>query len=451
MKIVIVGAGKVGSILCQDLSREGHSVTLIEKKESLLESMLEKHEILGVRGNGSYYDVQIEAGVDSADMFIAATPHDETNIISAVIAKRIGAKYTMARVRTPEHAAHMGFVKDSLGIDSMINPDLDAAKEISRLIRYPSALSVQPFAGNRVNLVELVVTKESILNKQSLIDFRKRYNHLLVCIVVRDNQTIIPRGETVLMEGDHIFLTGKPQELGLLYRHMGTLDRIRSLLIIGGGRICTYVLDLLKEWGINIKVIEQDKEVALQLAVNYPDVTVIHGDGTDQNLLSAENIHRYDCVLTLTGIDEENILLSLFAQSCGVLRLITKVNRTNLLQILREAINQQSIITPAGITADYIVHLARAISNSEGSKVEALYRMQNSDAQALQFFVEQKCLLIGKPLKALKIRKNTIISAIVRNQQVLVPTGNDALMAGDHVVVITLEENIFDLDEIVQQ
>ena len=232
---------------------------------------------------------------------------------------------------------------------------------------------------------------------------------------------------------------------------MGTLARIRSLLIIGGGRICTYVLDLLKEWGINIKVIEQDKTIAFQLAESYPDVTVIHGDGTDQNLLNAENIHRYDCVLTLTGIDEENILLSLFAQSCGVLRLITKVNRTNLLQILREAINQQSIITPAGITADYIVHLARAISNSEGSKVEALYRMQNSDAQALQFFVEQKCLLIGKPLKALKIRKNTIISAIVRNQQVLVPTGNDALMAGDHVVVITLEENIFDLDEIVQQ
>ncbi len=449
MKIVIVGAGKIGVSLCRDLSHEGHNVTLIEQKEVLLEDMLEKYEILGIKGNGAYYDVQMEAGVDSADMFIAVTPYDETNIISAVIAKRLGAKHTMARVRTPEYASHMVFVKESLGIDSIINPDLDAAKEISRLVRYPSALSVEPFVGNRVNLVELIVTKESILKNLPIPDFRKKYNHLLACIVVRGDRTIIPKGDTVLLEDDHIFLTGKPQELGQLYKHMGALDRIRSLLIIGGGRICAYVLDLLKEWGIDIKVIEQDRTIAFQLAESYPEVSVIHGDGTDQHLLEAENIWGFDCVLALTGIDEENILLSLFAQSCSVPRVITKVNRTNLLQILRDAVGNQSIITPPNITANHIVHLARAISNSEGSKVEALYRMHNSDAQALQFFVEHKCILIGKPLKELSIRKNTIIAAIVRNQQVLVPTGNDSLMAGDHAVVVTLEDNIFDLDELI--
>lgn len=449
MRIVIVGAGKVGSTLCSDLSREGHSVTLIELKESRLQTMLEQYEILGVQGNGAFYDVQMEAGVDSCGMFISVTPEDETNIISCVIAKKLGAEHAIARVRTPEHASHMGFVRDALGINRMINPDLEAAQEIYRMVRYPSALSIEPFFSNRVNLVELAVTRESKLNNTPLIDLRRQYKNLLVCIVVRGESTLIPNGSTVLEEGDRVFLTGKPEDLGALYRRMGTVDRIRSLLIIGGGRICRYVLELIREWSIDVKVIENNEAAARELAVSFPDVSVIHGDGTDQTLLEAENIRGYDCVVTLTGIDEENILLSMFAAQQKVPRHITKVNRTNLLPMLQGA-GLQSIITPADIATTHIVRVVRAICNSEGSRVEALYRLQGSSAEVLQFRVDEHSSVIGRPIRELAIKPGILIAGIVQGQKILVPTGNDVMGKGDHVLVVTLGGDFDDLDDILE-
>lgn len=449
MNIVVVGAGKVGTTLCQDLSKEGHQITLIEQKEARLQAMLESTQILGVQGNGAFYDVQMEAGVDHCDMFIAVTPEDENNIISSVIAKKLGAGYAIARVRMPDHAKHMGFVRDSLGIDRMINPDLEAAQEIYRMVRYPSALSIEPFLGGRMNLVELAVTPESRLAGVSLLDLRRQYKSLLVCIVVRGEKNLIPNGSTVLMEGDRVYLTGKPEDCSALYRRMGTVRSIRSLLIIGGGRICRYLLELIKDFSIQVKVIENDEEVARDLAVSFPHVSVIHGDGTDQNLLEMENIEGFDCVVTLTGIDEENILLSIFAATKKVPRNITKVNRVNLLQMLGN-VGLQSFITPAAIATTNIVRVVRGICNSEGSKVEALYRLQGSSAEVLQFHVHKDAGVLKAPIKDLAIRPGSLIAGIVKNSRLIIPTGSDRLDEGDHVLVVTLNGEIDDLDDILE-
>ena len=449
MRIVIVGAGKVGSLLCGDLSGEGHQITLIEIKEDRLQAMLDQHEILGVQGNGSFYDVQMEAGVDTTDMFISVTPEDEVNIISCVIAKRLGAKYTVARLRSPKHASHMSFVRDSLGITRMINPDLEAAQEIYRMIRYPSALSVEPYAGNRINLVEMLVTEESDINALTMAEFRRRYKDLIACLVIRDEKTMIPDGTTRLSAGDRVFLTGKQEDMGALYRKMGTVDRIRSMMVIGGGRITWYLLELLKTWKLDRKVIEQNTEAVEDLAAAFPDVSVVAGDGTDQNLLELENISGYDCVVTLTGIDEENIILSLFASSRGVPRTITKVNRTNLLPLLHN-MKLQSVITPAELVTNYIVRFVRAISNSEGSQVEALYRLPGSGAEALQFLVGDNARVAGKRIKDLPIKAHVLIACIISNQQIILPTGDDVLKAGQHVLVVTTEKEFDDLDDILE-
>jgi trk system potassium uptake protein TrkA len=449
MRIVIVGAGKVGAVLCSDLSREGHEITLIEQKEDRLQNMMEQFEILGVQGNGAFYDVQMEAAVDKADMFISVTPMDEVNIISCVIAKKLGAQHAIARVRTPEHAAHMGFVRDNLGITRMINPDLEAAQEIYRMIRYPSALSVEPFAGNRINLVELLVTPDAVLHGMDLAGLRRKFQSLLVCMVVRGDETIIPKGDTRLMDGDRVFIIGKPQDMGTLYRQMGTVDRIRSVLIVGGGRICRYLLELLREWKLDIKVIESNPDTAEDMAVAFPEVSVIHGDGTDQGMLDTENIQGYDCVVSLTGIDEENILVSMFAASRKVPRNITKVNRTNLLDMLK-GMGLQSVITPADIVTTNILRVVRAISNSEGSKVEALYRLKGSSAEVMLFRLPDNPGLVGKPIRELDLKPGTLIAAILHGQQLTIPTGSDVMQAGQHVLVVSSKGAWDDIEEILE-
>ncbi len=449
MQVIVVGAGKIGKAICRDLSREEHEVTLIERNENKLNAVVDQYQIMGISGNGAFYDVQMEAGVPGCDLFIAVTPQDEVNIISCVVAKKLGAKYTIARVRMPEYAGHVGFVQENLGIDRMINPEYEAAQEIYRVIRYPSALSVVPFAFNKINLVELEITKESKLCGLNLIEIRKKFNHLLVCILVRGDETIIPRGETVLEEGDRVFMTGTPADLGALYRTMSTVDRVRSVMIIGGGRICRYLLEMLRGMKLDIKVIESDEKTAYALAENFQDVSVIYGDGTDQDLLENQHISGYDCVITLTGIDEENIILSLFASMRGVPRRITKINRSNLVKML-SGMGIQSVITPASIMATSIVRLIRGISNSEGSRVEALYRIENSNAEVLQFKVTEQSRAVGKPIKMLPIKKGVLIAALITDGKVKIPSGADAIYPGDQVLIANDEGELYDLDDILE-
>lgn len=450
MNIVIVGAGKVGTGLCDALSREGHNIVLIENREERLSYMLEQYQIMGILGNGSLYSVQMEAQVDTCDVFISATPVDELNLIACVTAKKLGAKTTIARVRTPGFAEQANFLRDSLGISRLINPEIEAAQEIYRMVRYPSALSVEPFAYGRVNLVGLLVTEDSPLNNVRLADFRKKYKEIIVCIVIRGDETMIPDGNTVLQNEDRVFVTGKSEEIGQLYRSVGVVDKIKSFMMIGGGRITRYILDLLKvHKSVDVKVIEQSEKTVEELANEYPNVSVIKGDGTDHQLLENENIEGFDCVATLTGIDEENIILSMFASSKNVPRTITKINRTNLLPVLK-GVGLQSIITPADISVTGVLRWIRAIGNSEGSKVEALYRLSGNRAEVLQFYASANSEIIDKPIRDLFIKSNTIIAAIIRGNQIIVPKGDDVFMAKDHVMVVTMDNEFDDLDDILE-
>lgn len=450
MQIVIVGAGKVGTALCANLSLEGHDITLIEREPGKLQELLDRFDILGLVGNGSFYDIQKEAKVDSCDIFISVTPEDEVNIISCVIAKKMGAAQTIARVRTPEYASHMGFVRENLGITRMINPEMEAAQEIYRMIQFPSALSVEPFSNAPVNFVELPIESGSLLNGMSMIEFRQRFSGLLGGILLREDATIIPGGTTVLHEGDRFFVTGKHDDLSFLYKSLGTLERIRSVLIIGGGRITYYLLDLLRNSRIQIKVIEHKKIVALDLADQFPHVDVIQGDGTDQNLLIEENIDAFDCVITMTGIDEENVILSMFANSKKVPRTITKINRTTMLPILNN-VGLQSIVTPAEIMATTIVRIVRSVQNAAASNIEALLRLPNGSAEVLQFYVRSSSESIGKPLVSLDIKSDTLIGLIIRKEQLIFPTGQDQIYPGDHVIVITKHHDYRGIDDILRR
>lgn len=449
MKIVVVGAGKVGTALCMDLTQEGHDITLIEQDPLKLQTLVDKCDLLGVLGNGSFYDIQVEAGTESADMFIAVTPEDEVNIIACVIAKKIGAKDTIARVREPEHATHMNFVRESMGVTMMINPELEAAREIFRMLNFPSALSIEPFVNNRVNLVELRVPEGSPLDGMKLTTFRHHYKDLLVCMIVRQEETTIPGGNTVIQAGDHIFVTGTPHDLNELYRASGSVDRIRSVLIVGGGRITYYLLEMLKNSNKHIKVIESKKIVATDLAAAFPNASIIFGDGTDQALLDEQSIENYDATVTLTGIDEENIILSMFAASKGVPRTITKINRTGILDILTND-GVQSIITPANIMATSIVRVVRSIQNSAGSSVEALYRVSQNQAEVLQFFVRSSSSVCGITLAEMKLQPNTLIALILRGNNLIFPGGHDQIYAGDHVVIVTTNVEYDDIDDILR-
>lgn len=437
MDIVIVGAGKMGQELCRSLADEGHNITLIEKNAEILQLLLETYDITGVLGNGSFYEVQTQANVNTCDMFIAVTEQDEVNIISCVIANRMGAKYTVARIRTPEYAEHLDFSSKSLGISLMVNPERESAREVFRTLQFPAALSVESFANGQVSMVELLVTETSPILGMNLIAFRKRYPGLITAIIQENDRSVIPSGETTFKVGQHFYVLGEHKDLRRLYADLGGLSRIKSVLIVGGGRIARYVLDMHRKTSKHIKLIESNELIANDLAEEFPNIEVILGDGTDQALLKEENINHYDCLLALTGIDEENIILSMFAASEGVPRTITKVNRFALLPIAF-SVGVQSMITPVNLGATAIIRYVRSISNaSQSSSIEALYRVRNSTVEIMQCFARSTFQAIDVPLSDVNFRDGVLIALIVRNHTIIIPSGSDSILTGDHVLVVS--------------
>lgn len=308
-----------GEVLCAELSSEGNDIVLIEKNSKKMEALISKHDITGIAGNGASYDLQMEADVPYCDIFIAVTPQDEINIMSATIAGKLGAKHTITRVKNPEYTKHIGFVRESLGITMMINPELESAKDMMKVIKYPTALSVESFANNRVNLMELNIKQNSPLINISLKDFRKRYGNVLVEIIQRGNEVIIPSGENDLREGDRIYVVSSLKEVNKFYKLIGdSRGKMKSALIIGGGRITYYLVRMLRDYKMDIKVIENNLERAEELSEAFPEIMVIYGDGTDQEFLEEERIEGYDVFISLTGVDEENSITSLYASKYEV-------------------------------------------------------------------------------------------------------------------------------------
>lgn len=451
MKIVIVGGGKVGEFLCTSLSTEGNDIILIEKNSKILERITNKTDIIGIVGNGANYDIQIEANVAECDIFIAVTEMDEINMISSIIAKKLGAKNTILRVRNQEYSSHMDFVRESLGITMMINPELEAAKDMANLIKFPSALSVEAFVNGRVNMVEMEVTENSPLNKMNLVDFKDEYKDIMVMIVLREETAFIPSGDTTLEKGDRVYVTGGQKQLNKFYKFAGSYkEKIKSVMIVGGGRITYYLLKMLSPLKLDIKVIEQDEAKAFELSSHFPEVVVINGDGTDQSFLDEEHMEMYDSVISLTGVDEENVINSMYAAKKDMKKIITKINRISLMKILG-SVGLQSIVTPKRIIANNIIRFVRSLENSQASNVEALYRLADDQVEVLQFKVKESSRIINIPLNDLNTKSNLLIAYIIRGKKVLFPDGQDMIKPNDHVIVVSTNRTFNDIDDIWEQ
>ena len=451
MKIVIVGAGKIGELLSVDLSSEGNDITLIEQDAKVLDKVLSICDIMGIVGNGANCEVLADAGVHDADIFIAVTTNDEINLISSVMAKKMGAKFTIARARNTEYSEQIEFMRKSLGIDIILNPEAEAAEFICKNLEYPTALNVESFAENKISLVEVKIEENSFLHNLKLVDFkRNHFKNLLVCIVQRGQEIFVPTGNFILNKGDRIYVAGKNVDLANFYRSLGHSDeRIKSVFIIGGGRIAHYLTDILLKKKMQLKIVEIDEERARELSETYENAEVVIGNGMDMDLLAEENFSQYDACVSLTGIDEENIIISMFADKMGVKKTITKLNRTSLLNILDFG-GLQSIVTPKKIIADYIIKIVRSLVSSQGeNNIQNLYRIADNRVEAIEFSVGEYSKVAGIPLKDLHLKDNVLVPYILRDNNLIIPGGLDVIHPNDRVIIITTQQYLDDIDKII--
>lgn len=440
MKIIVVGGGKVGTALCRSLVEEKHDVVLIEEKESVLKNITKRQDIMGIVGNGANFKILEQADVSNCDIFIALTAKDEVNMISAVLAKKMGAKETVVRVRNPEYSNAYFKDKDFLGFSLVVNPELLTARYIANSVDFPNALSVEHFVNGRVMLMEFMIADGSKLCQMTLSQFRKKFGNIVICAIERQGKLIIPDGDAVLKTGDKIFVTGNRVEMILFHNFVKT-KIIKNLMIIGAGRIAYYLLNILKHTRINLKVIENNQERAELFSQEFPDVHVVQGDGTAKSVLLEESGENFDAVATLTGVDEENIITSMFLETLGVQKNITKVNRTSLLEII-DTSQFSSIVTPKSIAVDTMMHFIRGRVNAQDSNLDAMHHIANGRIESLQFEIRESNKMAGKSLSSLKFRDNILIAAIIRKGKTIYPTGEDVLQVGDKIVVVTFLKNI---------
>ena len=448
MKIVLVGGGKVGFALCRSLVAENHDVVLIEQNEAVLNHIVSRFDIMGLLGNGADFTILEQAGVQECDIFIALTEYDEVNMISAVLAKKMGAKETIVRVRNPEYSNSYFKEKNILGFSLIVNPELLAARAIGNIIDFPSALSVERFAGGRVSLMEFVVKDASGLCQMPISEFRKKFD-VIVCALERNHELIIPDGEMTLQDKDRIFVTGNRVDMMRLHNHFKART-VKSFLIIGAGKIAYYLVGILKDSRIDTKVIEINPERARFFSEKFPNLYIVQGDGTAKDILLEESAPHYDAVATLTGVDEENIITSMFLDRVGVQKNITKVNRTSLLEIIHEP-DFSSIITPKIIAVDTIMHFIRGRVNAQYSDLQAMHHLANGQIETLQFHIKEANKMTAKPLSHLKLKKGILIAAIIRKGKTIFPTGEDTLEVGDQLLVITLLPNITKIYDLIER
>jgi len=451
MKILIVGDGKVGMTLTEYLSREGYDIVVIDKNPDVINRTVNEYDVMGICGNGASYDILKEAEADKADLLIAATSSDEINILSCLTARKLGTKHTIARVRNPEYSNQLMFMKDELGLSMVVNPEFETAREISRMLRSPETISREYFSKGRVELAEIRVKEDSLLCGMSLAEINKKLDiKILVCAVQREQQVFIPDGSFVLQAGDRIHVTGTPAELDNFLNSIGAIwKKIKRVLIVGGGKICYYLVRMLEETGMDIKIIERSNERCVELSQLLERAEIICGDGSDQKLLKEEGIGQMDALVALTDIDEENIVLSMFASSVGVKKVITKVNHNSFINLLSNT-GLESFVSPKLIVANNIVSYVRAMKNASASSgVQTLYKIVNNQVEALEFIVKEENKLTGKKLKEINLKPNLLIAGIVRNRQLIIPGGDDSIQKGDNVIVVTSNQYLSELEDIL--
>ena len=452
VKIVIVGDGKVGQALTARLAEEGHDIVIIDNSPKPLKNSVELYDVMGVQGNGASIAVQREAGVEEADLLIAATSGDELNILCCLVARKLGVAHTIARVRNPEYSEQLSLMREELGLSMTVNPELAAAVEIARMLRFPSALKLDSFAKGRIELVEIKILEDSPLLGQPLHSLSSRLGvRILVCAVRRGEEVYIPTGDFVLREGDKISITASPAELDNLFRKLNIFrHKVHDVMIVGGGRIAYYLSRQLLAMGMEVKIIEQDPARCEVLSDLLPKANVILGDGTERELLEEENIADMDALVALTGIDEENVIISMYAGALRVNKIVTKINRMSFQEIL-DAAGIDSVISPKGITVNQIVRYVRAMENSQGSNVETLHRIVGGRVEALEFRVRNNPEITGVPLKDMDTKPNLLIACIIRGRKLIFPGGNDTMEEGDSVIVVTTNQQLQDLSDILNR
>lgn len=451
MKIVIIGLGKIGITILDNLANDEHTLTIIDENKDKVENLIEKYDVYGVVGNGASYDIQEEANVKDADIVIVLTNSDEVNILACLVAKKIGAHNTVARVRNPDYIKQIVDMKDELGISMILNPEKETADELFSLINLPSVAHIERFARGRVSLVSIVVEKGCSLIGENLISIGKKFRtRVLICAVQRGSEVFIPSGNFTIQEGDKIHFTSNATSLG---NFLGEINLVKSplkkIMIVGGGNIGYYLAKKLTKRKYNIKIIEHNKQRAELLAELLPNTTVIYGDGTKHDLLLEEGIDAMDAFIPLTGIDEENIIAAMYANKQKVKKIITKTNREELFYVLEE-VGIQNNVSPKDIVASSVIRYIRALANSFGSNVITLYRLVNNQVEALEFVAKTQEIIYDVPLKDVKLKNNCLIACIIRNNEVIIPDGNSCIKLNDNVIVVTTHKNFDDLTDIFE-
>lgn len=451
MNIIIVGCGKVGYTLATHLTEEKNAIAVIDTDDISLKNAVSILDIQAFCGDGTSYKVLQEAGVKDADLLIAVTDKDEINLLSCLMAKKAGNCQTIARVRNPQYYAEINYIKEELGLSMAINPERIAAFEIARLIHFSSATEVDSFFKGRVNLISLTIKEDSVLNGMSLIDFSKEITgNVLICVIRRGDEVTIPNGSFVLKAGDTISCVLKFQDSFDFFRKVGVSTKpIKNVIICGGGTIAFYLsLELIKA-KVGVKIIETDAERCKKLSDLLPDAIVIHGDATDKRLLLEEGIEQADAVVTLTDIDEENILLSMYTHHISKAKPITKINKIDFEEVIGE-LPIGSVVAPKNITSEYIIKYVRSMQNSMGSNVETLYRISGNKAEALEFLIKADSQVTKTTLEKLDIKPGIIIATIYRDGQIITPSGRDIIQKGDSVIVITTNNTVLgDINDIL--
>ena len=450
LRIIIVGCGKVGRTLVEQLSQEGHDITIVDRDGQKAQALANLYDIMGVQGNGASYGVLKEAGIETADLLIAVTQSDELNLLCCTVGKQVANCAAIARVRTPDYSREVGYLREKLGLAMIINPEMEAAAEAARILYLPTALEIDSFAHGQADLIKFKVPEGNVLDGMNLITLGQRIApDILICAAERDGQVIIPRGQYTIRAGDILSFAASRVVGKKFLEDIGfKTNRVRNAMLIGGGRAAYYLARQLLNMGIQVKIIEISRERCEELSVLLPKAVIINGDGTNEDLLREEGIERAEAVVALTGIDEENILLTLFARRVSEAKTITKINRITFQDVIN-SLDLGSVIYPKYITSEAIIRYVRAMKESMDSNIETLYHMFDHRAEAVEFRVDAPSGVTDIPLKDLRLKDSLLVCAIYRDGKVRIPNGHDTIRAGDTIMVVTTHTGFSDIRDIL--
>ena len=452
MNIVVVGLGKIGEKIIELLVREGeHNITAVDLNHDVLRDVVNIYDVIGVSGSGTNMDVLNEAGVENADILIAVTDSDEINLLTCFIARKMGDCKTIARVRNPEYGKELHLFKEDLGLAMIINPEYTAAKEIARVLRFPSAIQIDTFAKGRVEILKFRLQKGSPICDMKLAEVGSKIgSNVLVCGVERGDEAFIPAGDFVLKEGDFISIVATIKDATEFIKRIGIkTNKVSDCMVVGGGKTTVYLANDLIKSGIDVKIIEQNPQKCDLLCSLVPNATIINGDGTENLLLQEEGIKNAESFVALTNIDEENVMLSLYAKTQTNGKIVTKINRIGYDEVIRN-MGLDTIIYPKDITAEYIVRFVRSMNNSIGSNIETMHYILDGKAEALEFRIAEKSPVAGKTLEAISLKSGVLIACIIRNNQIITPRGKDMMLVGDTVIVVTTNKGFNDISDILK-